>query len=135
MIQTLKSKQFFAFIITGGIAALVNFCSRILYNQWVDFSSAIIIAYITGMLTAFLLAKFFVFTNSNQVLHRSIVYFILVNLVAVIQTWIISMALAQYVFPSLGFQIYPKEIAHFIGISIPVFTSYFGHKYFSFKGS
>lgn len=135
MIQTLKSKQFFAFIITGGIAALVNFCSRLFYNQWVDFSSAIIVAYITGMVSAFILARTFVFTSSSQVLHRSIAYFILVNLVAVIQTWVISMALAQYVFPNLNFQIYPKEIAHFIGITIPVFTSYFGHKYFSFKGS
>jgi putative flippase GtrA len=31
------SRQFLAFLITGGLAAAVNLGSRMLYNQWVDF--------------------------------------------------------------------------------------------------
>ncbi len=127
------SRQFLVFLLTGGTAALVNFGSRIFYNQWFSFSSSIVIAYITGMITAFILAKLFVFKQSQQSLHKSIVFFILVNGVAVIQTWLISLGLAYYLLPRLHIVIYVKEIAHAVGVIVPVFTSYVGHKHFSFK--
>lgn len=127
------SKQFLIFLLTGGTAAAVNFGSRILYNQWVSFSTAIVLAYLTGMVTAFILAKLFVFKNSQQALHKSMIFFCLVNVVAVLQTWLISMALAYYVLPSLGVHHFIPEIAHAAGVVVPVFSSYFGHKYWSFR--
>jgi len=133
VIAHFKSKQFIIFLITGGLAAVVNFGSRFIYNLWFTFSIAVILAYISGMITAFILAKVFVFTESQQSLKRSAIYFILVNLVAVFQTWFISITLVYYVFPSLGVDIYPKALAHAVGVIIPVFTSYLGHKHFSFK--
>ena len=133
MIQEFASRQFVAFLFTGGTAALVNLGSRILYNRWVDYSAAIILAYLTGMLTAFLLAKLFVFQESRQSLQRSALIFCLVNAVAVAQTWAISMALAYYVLPALGLTLYLPEIAHAVGVAVPVFTSYIGHKRFSFR--
>tara|TARA_R110001583_G_scaffold195527_1_gene375366 strand:- start:3576 stop:3974 length:399 start_codon:yes stop_codon:yes gene_type:complete len=131
--ELLKSRQFLLFIVTGGIAAAVNFMSRIFYNLWLDFSVSIIIAYITGMITAFVLAKIFVFKESEQLLSRSIFYFILVNFFAVLQTWAVSMGLVMYVFPWAGLRLHPEEIAHAIGVVIPVFSSYFGHKYITFR--
>ncbi len=86
MIQQFMSRQFLAFLITGGLAAGVNFGSRIFYNQWIDFSSAVILAYLTGMVTAFLLARTFVFTEGRQSVQRSATFFVLVNAVAVLQT-------------------------------------------------
>ena len=86
MIGAFKSRQFVAFLVTGGLAAAVNFGSRILYNQWMGFSPAIVLAYITGMITAFVLAKLFVFRDSQRSLHQSALYFVLVNGVAVLQT-------------------------------------------------
>lgn len=133
MIKHFMSKQFMLFLMTGGIAAGINFCSRIIYNQWVDFSMAVVLAYITGMVSAFILAKIFVFTQHTQPIHHSIFFFTLVNLAAVAQTWVISMGLAYYLLPLLGVTFFPLEIAHGIGISIPVFTSYLGHKYWSFR--
>jgi putative flippase GtrA len=133
MIKNFSSNQFLVFLITGGIAALVNFGSRVIYNIVVDFSYAIIMAYLTGMVTAFILAKRYVFTQSSQKLNTSIMLFSLVNLVAVAQTWLISMGLAYYLLPHFGIVDYVLEISHAVGISIPVFTSYLGHKYFSFK--
>lgn len=127
------SRQFLAFLLTGGTAAAVNFCSRLLYSLWFSFSTAVILAYITGMITAFVLAKLFVFTESSQSTHRSAFFFILVNLVAVAQTWVISLGLAHYVFPAIGITLFADEIAHAIGIIVPVFTSYLGHKRWSFK--
>jgi putative flippase GtrA len=133
VIRHFLSRQFLVFLLTGGTAATVNFGSRILYSRWLDFSAAVILAYITGMVTAFVLAKLFVFKDSTQSVHRSIVFFILVNLVAVLQTWAISMGLAYYLLPAMGVSAFVQEIAHAVGVAVPVFTSYIGHKRWSFR--
>lgn len=127
------SRQFMLFVLTGGIAAVVNFSSRTVYSQWTSYSTAIVLAYITGMITAFLLAKAFVFTDSAVPTRRSFVYFSLVNLLAVVQVWLVSMGLALYLLPSLGVARHVEEIAHAVGVLFPVFTSYLGHKYLSFR--
>lgn len=128
-----KYKQFYKFLISGGIAATVNFGSRFFYSTFVSFGYAVILAYITGMLVAFILFRVFVFKNSAQTLHKSVVYFILVNIVALIQVYIISVCLADYLFPYINFSFYPEAIAHAVGISIPTIISFIGHKRFSFR--
>ena len=133
MIREFGSRQFFVFLLTGGTAALVNFASRIIYNYWMGFSDAVILAYMTGMVTAFILARLFVFRQSRQRLHQSALFFGLVNLVAIAQTWIISMGLAYYILPGVGIDRFVPELAHAAGVVVPVFTSYLGHKYWSFR--
>ncbi|WP_233880392.1 GtrA family protein [Paraburkholderia flagellata] len=127
------SKNFLMFLLTGGFAAAVNWSSRILYNLWMPYSAAIVVAYITGMITAYILAKMFVFTESKQSTHRSVFFFTLVNLVAIVQTWAVSVGLAYYAFPKLGMTWHDRDIAHLVGVVVPVFTSYIGHKKFSFR--
>ncbi|PCE25223.1 hypothetical protein BWP39_11910 [Paraburkholderia acidicola] len=131
--RTFVSTNFLLFLLTGGFAAAVNWGSRIVYNVWMPFTAAIVVAYITGMITAFVLVKLFVFTKSTQSTGRSIFFFSLVNLVAVAQTWVVSVGLAYYVFPSIGFNWHTRDIAHLFGVVVPVFTSYVGHKRWSFK--
>ena len=134
MIRQFMSQQFLLFLVTGRIAAVVNFSSRIVYSFWLDFSTAIIVAYITGMITAFILAKLFVFRGGQQPFYKSAASFMLVNLIAVMQTWVVSMVLAYYVLTTFfGVTRFVEEISHAIGIMVPVFTSYLGHKYWSFK--
>lgn len=133
MIRQFMTRQFLTFLITGGTAAAINFGSRILYSQWVSFSTAVILAYITGMITAFMLARLLVFKDSEQALHRSVVFFVLVNIVAALQTWGISLALAYYVLPAMEVDRFVDEIAHAVGVAVPVFTSYWGHKRWSFR--
>ncbi len=133
MIRQFMSRQFLVFLLTGGLAAAVNFGSRIVYNQWVEFSIAVILAYITGMITAFLLARAFVFTDGSQSVQRSATFFVLVNAIAVLQTWAISMLLAYYVLHWVGIIRFVPEIAHAVGVVVPVFTSYLGHKRWSFR--
>jgi putative flippase GtrA len=136
MVKSLITNQeFIRFLLVGGFAALVNFFSRILINNIYTFRISVIIAYIIGMLTAYILTKFLVFTPSGQHPVKEFSYFAIVNGVAIIQVWAISVVLAEYLFPIIELTYYPKEIAHFIGISIPVITSYYGHKYFSFKSN
>ncbi|WP_092796057.1 MULTISPECIES: GtrA family protein [unclassified Janthinobacterium] len=133
MMKVFASRQFILFLVTGGMAAVVNFGSRIIYNQWMSFSTAVILSYITGMITAYVLARLFVFKESQQAVHRSMLFFILVNAVAILQTWGISLFLLFYVFPAMKISAYSKEFAHAIGVLVPVFTSYVGHKRWSFK--
>ena len=129
------SKQFLKFIITGGTAAVVNFISRIIINQFFSFETSVILAYLLGMMTAFLLARLYVFEKSNQSIFKEAYYFSLVNIFAILQTFVISTLLARKVFPYLNFKFYPFDIAHIIGIVFPVFTSFIGHKKLSFKNS
>ena len=133
MLDQFRSKQFLSFLITGGVAACVNFSSRILFSHWLNFSVAIVMAYLVGMITAFFLAKLFVFNDSKNTLKNSAFYFILVNILAVAQTWLISLGLYNYLSQIEKFTNYAKEISHALGIIVPVFTSYLGHKHFSFK--
>jgi putative flippase GtrA len=121
------------FLLTGGTAAVVNFASRILYNTALDFSTSVILAYITGMVTAYVLAKLYVFKDSKQPVHHSVIFFILINAIAILQTWVVSMALAYYLLPWLNVKTYVHEISHAVGVAVPVFTSYIGHKRWSFR--
>lgn len=133
MIQAFQSRQFLLFLLTGGVAAAANFSSRIVYSLWLDYSAAIAFAYLTGMIIAFALARLFVFKDARQSLHYSAMFFVLVNLLAVLQTWLISLGLAYYVLPWLGVDNFREEIAHAVGVAVPVFSSYIGHKYLSFR--
>ena len=132
MIKHFISKQFIVFLLTGGLAAIVNFTSRIVINRFTDYSIAIVLAYLLGMITAFVLAKFFVFKESQKTISQSAMYFVLVNVVGIAQMWLISMWLAYYVLPYFGISLYVHEISHAIGIMVPAFTSYLGHKRLSF---
>jgi putative flippase GtrA len=133
VIQAFQSRQFLLFLLTGGVAATANFSSRIAYSLWLDYSAAIGLAYLTGMIVAFVLARLFVFKDARQSLYYSAMFFVLVNFLAVLQTWLISLGLAYYLLPQVGIESFREEIAHAVGVVVPVFTSYIGHKYLSFR--
>ena len=128
-----KRSEFIHFLIVGGFSAGVNFISRIGFSELVSYRYAVFFAYIIGMLTAFLLSKHYVFEKSGRSSKDELRDFTIVNIFAVIQVWLISVTLVEYFFPYLSFTFYPEEVAHLIGLGIPVISSYFGHKYFSFK--
>jgi putative flippase GtrA len=133
VIKHFLSQQFALFLLTGGIAAAVNFGSRIIYSQRFDFSVAVVLAYCTGMLVAFVLAKLFVFKRTINSAAQSVAAFVFVNVLGAAQTWLISILLAFYVLPALNFTWRLEEVAHFFGVLFPVFTSYLGHKHWSFR--
>lgn len=134
MLNSFFSKQFIIFILTGGLAAAVNFFSRIALNNYFDFSTSIILAYLLGMITAFCLAKLFVFKESQNTIGKSIFYFSAINVLAIIQTWCISMIMLHIILVHLSVTTsYDKELSHAMGVIFPVFTSFIGHKYLTFK--
>lgn len=96
------------------------------------FHTAIILAYGTSMVTAFILAKLFVFRNRCRRLRDAWLTFCAVNLLAIAQTWLISMCMG-YFLPAVGVTAFVPELAHAAGVVVPVFSSYLGHKRFSFR--
>lgn len=126
-------REFLLFLITGGVAALVNVVSRVGFSQLLRFELAVLLAYGVGMLTAYVLARKFVFLQSRTSVRRSFAAFALVNLFAVLQTWLVSVGLRNWLLPLLGIVVLRDLIAHGIGVAVPVLSSYFGHKHISFR--
>lgn len=122
------------FLMVGGFSAAVNILSRIVFDVFVGFMAAVVMAFFVALTTAFLLNKFWVFQPSkynNVVLEY--LFFLLVNLLGLVQTVVISLVLLDYFFPYLGFVYFPATVAHAVGVVIPAFTSFIGHKYLSFR--
>jgi len=130
-----SGRQFFLFVLTGGVAASVNVLSRVGFSLVLCFELAVLAAYAVGMVTAFILARRYVFTDSAQSVRRSFAAFSLVNLVAVLQTWLVSVGLRHLLLPVLGAVALVDLIAHASGVIVPVFTSYLGHKHVSFRST
>ena len=126
------SAQFLRFLAVGSSAAFVNWLAGRLFALVMPLSVAIVIAYVIAVLFAYVLNRRFVFEPSQRSRASELSRFVLVNLVALVQVWAVTMALARIVFPSVGFAWNADASAHAIGIASPVFTSYFGHRYFSF---
>ena len=133
MLRSISERnRFVGFVIAGGIAAVVNFLSRIIFNQVLGYATSIVLAYLVGMLTAFIINRHAVFAPSGKAVSVEAVWFTIVNALAVVQTLAVSLLLADFVFPGLGVATYRKSIAHAIGIAVPVVTSYFGHRHWTF---
>jgi len=127
-----ERRRILLFLLAGSIAAVVNILSRIVFNWAMRYEIAIIVAYLCGMTTAYILNKVFVFDASGRGVSNEYLRFTLVNLIAVAQVWIVSVVLARIVFPATGFGWHSETIAHVIGVAVPIFTSYLGHKHFTF---
>lgn len=127
------SKRFFMFLLSGGIAAGANFCSRILFSQWVPYSFAIVLGFIVGLVVAFVLMRKLAFNDTNNAAHSQVMWFLLVNAIALLQTFCVSLLLARWLLPLLGITRGAETIAHAIGVATPVLTSYIGHKRLSFR--
>lgn len=127
------NRQFVLFLVVGGVAALANFGSRIGLNVLMPYVPSIVLAYCIGMATAFVLNRLFVFKDAQNRLGHQAMWFILVNLAAVLQTIAISLLLARWLLPAIGWAFHPETVAHAVGVVVPVVTSYLGHKHLSFR--
>ncbi|AMM24207.1 GtrA family protein [Variovorax sp. PAMC 28711] len=127
------SSQFIRFLVAGGIAAAANYGSRFLFSIWLSYGPAIVLAYLVGMSVAFVLMRQHVFSAGSGALGPQVAKFVAVNLLAVIQTLLISLVLARWILPSLGVVAQAEATAHLVGVLVPVATSYFGHRMLTFK--
>lgn len=125
--------EFARFIVVGAIAASANIGSRVVFNLWVGFVTAMTMAFVVGLITAFVLNRNWVFLRSGKRWPNEATWFVLVNLLGLAQTIGISWILARHILPGLGQTVLVPGTAHTIGVIIPIATSYLGHKHFTFK--
>lgn len=126
------SGQFLKFALAGGFAASVNWGSRFAFSTVMPFEASVVCAYLVGMTTAFLLNRQFVFKRSGRGAREEYFRFALVNVIALVQVWAVTMALSKFILPMAGVDIWRDAIAHAAGVVSPILTSFFGHKHFSF---
>lgn len=133
LLKSVASRQFVKFVVVSGAAAVANIGSRILFGHWFSYVISILLAFLVGLGSAFLLNRVFVFRETINSLHSQALWFTLVNLFAVVQTLAISIGLADYILPALHVISHVETIAHGVGVMVPAITSYLGHKHFSFR--
>ena len=126
------SAEFLRFLITGGLAAAVNLFSRYQLNKIVSFEIAVALAFPLGVITAYALARIFVFQASGRSIATELKRFVIVNVFSLIFVWSISVVLARQIFPAVSFNWHADDIAHFIGVAAPAVVSYFGHRTYTF---
>ena len=129
------NKEFILFLITGGFSAIINLSSRIIISNFLRFEISVLIAYLIGMITAYYLAKKYVFLNIKKSYKKSFPVFALVNFVAVLQTFFISKYIRILLIDIFNNFIIIDFISHLCGVIFPIFTSFFGHKYITFSDS
>jgi putative flippase GtrA len=129
------SAQFARFLVVGGVALVCHWLSRFAFNMVVGYGWAIVLAYLVGILVAFVLNKIYVFPFSGRSLNFEVFFFFLVNIAAFPFVWIIAYALGEWVLAERM----PREpalaLAHGVAITLPVFVNFALHKFITFRGA
>lgn len=134
VISLYASRQFGRFVVAGGIAALLHWLSRFLFNLFMSYALAILAAYAVGMTIAFVLNKRYVFPYSRRPVAAEVSFFVLFNVAAFPFVWVAAYVLGEQVFP--GFM--PRQLAlalgHGCAVALPVLVTFVLHKSITFRG-
>jgi putative flippase GtrA len=125
--------QFAAFVATGSLAAATNLIARYLLDFLMPFELAVVLAYMAGMLVAFVLFQRMIFGHSGTPLRRRIIRFCQVNALGLALAWTVSLAMARIVLPAMNWSFHPFEAAHLVGVAAPTFSSYFLHRFYTYR--
>lgn len=128
-----EARRFGRFLVAGGLAAAANYASRFGFSLWFSYPLAIVCAYLVGMALAFVLMRQYVFDGVGKAIGPQLLKFGLVNLMAVLQTLLVSLALARWLLPAMGVASHVEAIAHAFGVAVPAVTSYLGHRKATFR--
>ena len=129
------SGQFARFLAVGGVALVCHWLSRFAFNIFVSYAWAIVLAYLVGILVAFVLNKIYVFPYSQRSLNFEVSFFFLVNIAAFPVVWAVAYVLGEW----LLVDYFPRQVAlalaHGFAITLPVFVNYALHKLVTFRGA
>jgi putative flippase GtrA len=123
---------FARFLVAGGLAALANFASRLLLQPFTGFNLAVVLAYLVGFTTAFLLNRAFVFPRSGKPMRVEIAWFFLFNAIAFPVVVVSAILLRDYVFGRFLPHAFAETVAHGVSILIPVVFNFAAHRLVTF---
>lgn len=127
------AQRFLRFLLFGGFAAGVNWSSRFAWSVLLPFGWAVLAAYATGMVVAFFMFRTFVFEPGVDSLAVQARNFVIVNLVGMAATWALAQVLVRHLFPAISMTFHPEAIGHGIAVLAPAITSWFGHRFLTFR--
>jgi putative flippase GtrA len=128
-----EALRFARFLAAGGAAAGLNFGSRFLFSAWLPYPAAVTLAYVVGLVTAFLLMRRYVFTGSSLGVSAQVLRFLGVNAIAFLQTLGISVLLVRWLGNGTEADAQVEAMAHAVGLVVPAITSYVGHRLATFR--
>ena len=128
-----EARRAVRYLLFGGMAAGVNWGSRFGWSLVLPFHFAVVAAYATGMAFAFVTFRRFVFDSGDAAVGGQLRNFIIVNLLGMAQTWILAVLMVDKVLPAIGWTFQPEACGHAAAIAAPTLTSWFGHRYFTFR--
>lgn len=124
---------FVRFVACGGLAAGVNWASRFGWSALLPFAAATVAAYGTGMVTAFLLFRRFVFPDGARPVDAQVRGFVMVNIAGLLITVGLANLLLYLVLPAIGWTWEREAVAHGLAIPAPILSSWFGHRHLTFR--
>lgn len=125
--------EFVRFVATGSLAAISNMIGVWAFEFVTPYPVAVVLGYIVGMVVAFILFQKVIFDHPGTTLSRRVFRFTVVNLIGMGLAWLTSMAMAYWVLPGIGWTFQVKRVANFFGVAVPAFSSYFLHKYYTYR--
>jgi putative flippase GtrA len=125
--------QFLRFLGLGAVAAVANYSSRFALDPFMPFELSVVLAYVVGMVVAFVLFKRFVFGDAGDGTLRQVGRFAAVNSIGALIAVAVSSLMARVILPMAGWELYPFSVAHVVGVMAPTVASYLGHKFFTYK--
>lgn len=126
------SSEAIGFVLVGLFAGGVNVLARILFNSLVPYEFAIVLAFPVALTVAFVMNRRLVFRATEEEAASQYAKFAIVNILALAQVWLVSVGLARWLLPLIGFAWHADTIAHTIGVASPIVTSFVAYKYFVF---
>ena len=128
-----RSASFVRFLMAGGLAAAANYGSRFVFSLWLPFEPAVSLAFGVGLIAGFVLMRRFAFDAADKPVGPQILKYAAVNALALLQTLVISSVLARWLLPASGMTLHVEAVAHAAGVAIPAVTSFFGHRWLTFR--
>jgi putative flippase GtrA len=129
------SPQFGRFLVAGGVALVLHWLSRFVFNLYVGYGWAIVMAYLVGILVAFVLNKIFVFPFSERSVGFELGLFFAVNIAAFPLVWAVAYVLGEWVLRSWLPRDPAFALAHGTAITLPVLVNFVIHKFITFRGA
>jgi putative flippase GtrA len=127
------TSRFARFLFVGVAAAAVNIVSRVLISYFVRFEYAVALAFPVALTFAFVMSRTFVFERSRRAVWDEYLRFLLVNLAALVHVRLVSVGMAWWLLPAIGWTFHAELVAHTVAVGSPVLTSYYAHKLFTFR--
>ena len=132
MIRHFLTRQFAVFLFVGGTAAFVNWSCRLALGTWFSYSISVLLAYLVGMATAFLLNRIYVFSQSDRPLSKQARDFVAINLIFMPIVWLSSIILEKLL-RSAGVESYSQAMAHGFSVALPAMLSFLLYKFVAFR--